>query len=226
MFPIERLESPGLDSLLPVTPKDESYTEEMSRGEAALWSCGPAWDIVEQSHVQQGETRASLRIWMTLTSLTTDSVSAGWMSHSHKTEWWPSRETGNILVTFEGTRGGRQTLISLVYLMLSCRFLLLLISFRYELSLLFVMQLQSVVLMPGVFGCDCEVNKQRSDVGVLVIRRSDDWVDGSGYGILCGSVGSESTLLRGSRPAWILSLMFTFTFIFRAFSRRFCPKRQ
>ena len=82
MFPIERMESPGLDSLLPVTPKDESQAEEMSRGEAAHWSCGPAWDIVEQSHVQQGERRASPRIWMTLTSPTTDCVRAGWMSHS------------------------------------------------------------------------------------------------------------------------------------------------
>lgn len=135
MFPIERLQSPGLDSLLPVTPKDESYAEEMSRGEAAHWSCGPAWDIVEQSHVQQGETRASLRIWMTLTSPAIDSVSAGWMSHSHKLSDDLPEKQEIFEWPLKGRGGRRQTIISLVYLMLSCRFEFLLISFRYELSL-------------------------------------------------------------------------------------------
>ncbi|KAM7388656.1 hypothetical protein PAMP_024817 [Pampus punctatissimus] len=31
-LPIERMESPGLDPLFPVTQEDESYTEKMSRG--------------------------------------------------------------------------------------------------------------------------------------------------------------------------------------------------
>ena len=40
------------------------------------------------------------------------------------------------------------------------------------------------------------VNKQHSDVTVLILQVREDWAKGSGYSIRCGSVGSESILVR------------------------------
>lgn len=40
--------------------------------------------------------------------------------------------------------------------------------------------------------CWSEINKQHSDIAALILRLCDDWVEGSEYGNLCGSVGSES----------------------------------
>ncbi len=44
--------------------------------------------------------------------------------------------------------------------------------------------------------CWAEINKQHSDVGVVIFKVCADWVDGSGDGILCGSAGSEYKLVR------------------------------
>ncbi len=50
-------------------------------------------------------------------------------------------------------------------------------------------------------GGDCverwtEINKQHSDVGVVIFKVCEDWVEGSGDDILCGLVCSECKLLR------------------------------
>ena len=42
--------------------------------------------------------------------------------------------------------------------------------------------------------CDCitgwaEFNKQHSDEAVYTLKSCEDWVEGGGYGILCGSIG-------------------------------------
>ena len=44
--------------------------------------------------------------------------------------------------------------------------------------------------------CWTEINKQHSDKGVVISKVGENWVEGSGYGIPCGFVGSESKLVR------------------------------
>ncbi len=44
--------------------------------------------------------------------------------------------------------------------------------------------------------CWAEINKQLSDVGVVIFSVCELWVEGSGDGVLWGSVGLESKLMR------------------------------
>ena len=74
-------------------------------------------------------------------------------------------------------------------------------------------QLQNVVLKPRMFSfpisliweiaLNAEVNtkKQHFDAAFLMFKVSEDWVEGCGYGILCGSDGSESVLVK----VWLFS---------------------